>query len=42
MFFSDQVRVNATDKTADITLVYRPISMGKLRLFMQVISSHII
>ena len=39
---SDQVRVNATDKTADLTLVYRPISMGKLRLFMQVISSHII
>ena len=42
MLFSDQVRVNATDKTADLTLVYRPISMGKLRLFMQVISSHII
>jgi len=35
MRMRDLVRVNKTDKTADITLAYRPISMGKLRLFMQ-------
>merc|ERR1711976_1156979 len=35
MRLRDLVRVNSTDKTADITLAYRPISMGKLRLFMQ-------
>merc|ERR1740122_67730 len=35
MRMRDLVRVNKTDKTADLTLLYQPISMGKLRLFMQ-------
>ena len=35
MRLRDLVIVNATDKEADLTLLYQPISMGKLRLFMQ-------
>jgi len=35
MRLRDLVLVNATDKEADVTLLYQPISMGKLRLFMQ-------
>jgi len=35
MRLRDLVLVNATDKEADLTLLYQPISMGKLRLFMQ-------
>jgi len=31
----DLVLVNSTDKEAAVTISYRPISMGKLRLFMQ-------
>ena len=35
MRLRDLVIVNSTDKEAGLTLSYRPISMGKLRLFMQ-------
>lgn len=35
MRLRDLVMVNATDKEAEVTLLYQPISMGKLRLFMQ-------
>ena len=35
MRLRDLVLVNSTDKVADLTLLYQPISMGKLRLFMQ-------
>ena len=35
MRLRDLVIVNSTDKEASLTLSYRPISMGKLRLFMQ-------
>lgn len=35
----DLVMVNSTDKTADFTLIYRPISFGKLRLFLQFTSA---
>jgi len=35
MRLRDLVIVNSTDKEADVTLLYQPISMGKLRLFMQ-------
>jgi hypothetical protein len=35
MRMRELVIVNATDQTAEITVVYRPISFGKLRLFLQ-------
>ena len=35
MRMRDLVIVNSTDKEAAVTISYRPISMGKLRLFMQ-------
>merc|ERR1719334_304578 len=35
MRMRDLVIVNSTDKQAAVTISYRPISMGKLRLFMQ-------
>ena len=35
MRLKDLVIVNTTDKETDLTLLYRPISLGKLRLFMQ-------
>ena len=31
----DLVRVNSTDTVAEVTVIYRPISFGKLRLFLQ-------
>lgn len=35
MRLRDLVIVNSTDQTADVTVVYKPISFGKLRLFLQ-------